>query len=237
MKQNKTIITGVDNNLVDLLPWWVNNVRKHHGKKVDITIADFGVTPAWNKWMKQNADRVLEYPQHKKCAWFYKPHTLIQAPYEYKRWVDIDCEVIADISDIFDYVDGTNIGLTDDPCRTREPGDSNTKWFATGVVAVKDIPRILKIWNRWCLPRQNGIKKHVGRGDQEILHKLLSTGNLHESVVELPMIYQWLRIQLAKGQDNPNKKIIHWTGPYGKSYIRSKISFDNASAEYKNNLN
>ena len=40
MKQNKTIITGVDNNLVDLLPWWVNNVRKHHGKKVIITNID-----------------------------------------------------------------------------------------------------------------------------------------------------------------------------------------------------
>ena len=55
------------------------------------------------------------------------------------------------------------------------------------------------------------------------MHTLLSTGTLHESVVELPMEYQWLRIQLVNGQDNPNKKIVHWTGPRGKEIIRQKI--------------
>ena len=125
--------------------------------------------------------------------------------------------------EIFDYVDGTNIALTDDPCRTREQGDPNTKWFATGVNVVKGVPKILKIWDRWCLPNQHGIKRHIGRGDQEILHTLLTNGTLHESVVEMPMDYQWLRIQLVRGQDNPNKKIVHWTGPHGKDIIRKKI--------------
>ena len=39
----------------------------------------------------------------------------------------------------------------------------------------------------------------------------------------MPMDYQWLRIQLARGEDNPNKKIIHWTGPVGKEHIRRQL--------------
>jgi len=218
---NKTFITGVDKNLQDLLPWWINNIRKHD-KETHITVADFGMDENWAAWAKKNVNCFLSYPPHKYCAWFYKPNTLMKAPYEYKCWIDIDCEVLTNITEIFDFVDGTNLALTDDPCRTREPGDPNPKWFATGVNVVKDNPKILKIWDRWTRPG-DGVKTCHFRGDQECLHKLLSTGNLHESVVEMPMEYQWLRIQLARGEDNPNKKIIHWTGPTGKEYIREQM--------------
>ena len=208
---NKTFITGVDRNMQDLLPWWIKNIRKHD-KETKITVANFGMDPKWAAWAKKHVDTFLEYPKHKKCAWFWKPHTLLAAPYEYKCWLDIDCEVLTDITDIFDYVDGTNIGLTDDPCRRKEiPGE---KWLATGVNVVKGKPNLLKLWHKWC---QNTNK----RGDQEVMHDLLKVDYQRQFIVELPMEYQWLRIQLARGQDNPNKKVIHWTGPVGKDHIRS----------------
>ena len=222
MSWDKTFVTGVDENFQDMLPWWIENIRRHD-KETHITVADFGMSPNWAEWTKKNVNCFLKYPKYHRSSWFYKPNTLIKAPYEYKCWIDIDCEVLDNITEIFDYVDGTNIALTDDPCRTREQGDPNTKWFATGVNVVKGVPKILKIWDRWCLPNQHGIKRHIGRGDQEILHTLLTNGTLHESVVEMPMDYQWLRIQLVRGQDNPNKKIVHWTGPHGKDIIRKKI--------------
>ena len=221
MSWDKTFITGVDKNLQDLLPWWIENIRRHD-KETHITVCDFGMTEDWSNWTKKNVNTFLKYPPHKHCAWYYKPHTLIKAPYEYKCWIDIDCEVLTNITDIFDYVDGTNIGFTNDPCRTREDGDPNPKWFATGVNVVKGNPKILKIWDRWTRP-SDGVGSCQFRGDQESMHTLLSTGTLHESVVELPMEYQWLRIQLVNGQDNPNKKIVHWTGPRGKEIIRNKI--------------
>lgn len=225
---NKTFITGVDRNFQDLLPWWINNIRKHD-TETHITVADFGMDKKWAEWTKKNVNTFLVYPSLSKpgkeiCSWFNKPNTLIKAPYEYKCWIDIDCEVLTNISEIFDFVDGTNIAFTNDPCRTREPDDPNTKWYATGVNVVKDVPSLLKVWDRWCLPQNYGIKGgRTCRGDQEVLHKLLTHCDWSKSIVEMPMEYQWLRIQLARGEDNPNKKIIHWTGPSGKAHIRSKM--------------
>jgi len=39
----------------------------------------------------------------------------------------------------------------------------------------------------------------------------------------LPNIFNWLRIQLIDNQDNPAKKIMHWTGRKGKLKIQEKI--------------
>ena len=45
----------------------------------------------------------------------------------------------------------------------------------------------------------------------------------HEDIQELPQDYQWLRLILARGNDSPTKRIIHWTGPQGKEYIRNTL--------------
>lgn len=212
-KKKQCFITGVDSNHQWMLPWWLENIWKHND--TDVVICDFGMDNGWSEWAEKRADHFIKYPKHHKCSWFHKPQTLIDAPYEYKCWIDVDCEVLADISDIFDYVDGTNMGITDDPCRRKEV--PNEKWHATGVVVVKDTPDILKIWTEWC---NNGWL----RGDQEVLHNLVHVQpHQLDNLVEMPMEYQWLRILVAKGQDNPNKKIMHWTGPTGKEIIKKKI--------------
>jgi len=210
---NKTFVTGVDKNLQDLLPWWVSNIRKHD-KETHITIADFGMSPEWREWAKKNCNSLLKYPKHPKCSWFWKPHTLIAAPYEYKCWIDIDCEVLTNISEIFNFVDGSNIAVTPDPCRRIEV--EGERWLATGVNVVKGTPEILKNWH-------NQSTNTTLRGDQEILHEILKDSSWRENIVEMPLEYQWLRILLARKQDHPNKKIIHWTGPYGKEYIRKNL--------------
>ena len=62
------------------------------------------------------------------------------------------------------------------------------------------------------------------RGDQEVLFQMIADDySYHEMIVEMPIEYQWLRIQLATGQDSPNKKIVHWTGPTGKAHIRENL--------------
>ena len=45
----------------------------------------------------------------------------------------------------------------------------------------------------------------------------------NNQIIKMPLEYQWLRISLANGYDSPNKKIIHWTGPDGKKYIRENL--------------
>ena len=43
-------------------------------------------------------------------------------------------------------------------------------------------------------------------------------------ITELPNIYNWLRLQVEHDdEDNPNKKIMHWTGEKGNDRIRGKM--------------
>ena len=209
---NKCFITGADAQLQDLLPWWIENIRRHD-KETHIVVADFGMSKQWHEWTTKNVNKVIKYPKHNKHSWFWKPHTMIVAPYEYKCWIDLDCEVLQNITDIFDYVDGSNMGLTADPCRRREA--DNRDWLATGVNVVKGQPNILKMWVENC-------KESWLRGDQEVLHDILKEKKYMQDIVVMPMEYQWLRILLAQGKDHANKKIVHWTGPVGKQIIREK---------------
>ena len=207
---NKSWVVGVDYNMEDLLPWWYENVKKW-APEPDITICDFGLTKPVKAWAKEHADTFLEYTIHERYAWFYKPRALLDAPYEYRCWVDIDCEVMAPIDDIFDYPTDDKIALTHDKVR----GDE--WWWATGVNVAKGSPKILRDWAY--------ITEHSNmRGDQEVLFQMIVDDySYHEMIVEMPIEYQWLRIQLVNGEDSPNKKIVHWTGPTGKAHIREKL--------------
>ena len=210
---NKTFIVGADQNYQGFLPWWVENVRKHD-KETHITIADFGLSKEARKWVNNNADHILEYPKTKRCSWFHKPQTLYDAPYTYKCWIDIDCEVTQNISEIFDFVEDEKIALTEDPCRRKEI--AGEEWLATGVIVLKDKPQILEHWTERC-------KETKWRGDQEVLHDILKKDEWRKLINVMPLNYQWLRLLLARGKDHPDKKIVHWTGPAGKEIILQKI--------------
>ena len=59
---------------------------------------------------------------------------------------------------------------------------------------------------------------------KSVLRKMIKEDpSYHDMIVLMPLEYQWLRIQLEHGQDSPNKKIMHWTGPSGKKHIREKL--------------
>ena len=207
---NKSWVVGVDYNMEDLLPWWYENIKKWAPEQ-DITICDFGLTKPAKVLAKEYADTFIEYTIHERLAWFYKPRALLDAPYEYRCWIDIDCEVMAPIDDIFDYPTDDKIALTHDVCRGEE------WWWATGVNVAKGSPKILKDWAY--------ITEHSNmRGDQEVLFQMIANDySYNEMIVLMPIEYQWLRIQLANGQDSPNKKIVHWTGPTGKAHIRENL--------------
>ena len=207
---NKSWVVGVDYNMEDLLPWWYQNIKKWAPEQ-DITICDFGLTKPAKAWAKEHADTFLEYTIHERYAWFYKPRALLDAPYEYRCWVDIDCEVMAPIDDIFDYPTDDKIALTHDVCR------GEVWWWATGVNVAKGSPKILKDWAY--------ITEHSNmRGDQEVLFQMIQDDySYHDMIVEMPIEYQWLRLQIANGTDSPNKKIVHWTGPTGKQHIRENL--------------
>ena len=204
---NKTIVTGADGKYQHYLPWWIHNVKKFF-PGINITICDFGMKYDWAYWAENVADEYIKYEKKHEISWFHKPQTLLDSKYEYKCWIDIDCEVVGDISDIFEYVK---------PDKLSTAPDNYHSWgckFQTGVFAVKDKPAILKEWAKACSEPKN-------RGDQEILWDIVK--NKQDLISLIPEEYNWLRIALARGNDISDKRIIHWTGPAGKRKIKELI--------------
>ena len=214
---NKSFLTGADHQLQDLLPWWVECVRTHN-PDIHITIADFGLTESAHEWAKSNVNTVIKYDRHPTNAWFYKPKAMIECPYEYTCWLDIDCEVLKPVEEIFDYPTDTQMALTQDVVRgnVNHPSEG-AYWWAVGVNVIKGKPQILEDWAR------NSIDSNL-RGDQEVLRAMIqANAEYNNMIIRMPIEYQWLRIMLANGYDSPNKKIIHWTGPMGKAHIREVL--------------
>lgn len=203
-----SFITGVDSNHEWMLEWWFNNIRKH--SDIPITICDFGMSDKMSNWAEMTASHFIKYPKHHKCAWFYKSQCLLDSPFEKTCWLDADCQVLTNIDDIFKYAHEGKLGLTRDVGRGKG-------WWATGVVVIKGKPVILQDWNN--ISRDSAL-----RGDQETLNYLLqSTSYSDRQIAEMPLEYQWLRLQLSRGQDSPDKKVIHWTGPSGKEHIKTLL--------------
>ncbi len=201
------IITGVDKNHEDMVIWWYENVKKHN-PDVKVGIWDFGMSMQMREVVK-GIDAWLSEPitHPSNIGWFNKTRAVIDTPSQSVAWLDVDCEVLTNIEEIFSLVPSNMIGLTRDWVRDN--------WWATGVIVVNDRPELLKHWNEMLL-------KTAIRGDQEMLFEIVGKEE-HDEIQELPQEYQWLRISLNKGVDSPTKKIIHWTGPKGKRFIREHL--------------
>ena len=213
---NKTFLTGADYNLQDLLPWWVGCVRKHN-PDIHITIADFGLTDSAKDWVKHNVNHVIVYERHPELAWFYKPQSMIDCPYEYTCWLDLDCEMLAPVPEIFDFPTEDQMALTQDVVRANPDHVKGVFWWAVGVNVVKGKPKILRDW-------AYHTKNTDQRGDQEVLHQMIELNpEYNNMIIKMPLAYQWLRIDLLNRYDSPDKKIIHWTGPVGKQHIRENL--------------
>ena len=204
---DKTIVTGTDRNLQHYLPWWMDNVKANY-PDINITICDFGMDKNWSEWAEKVSDEFIHYGKRSDISWFYKPQTLMDSTFKYKCWMDIDCQVVGDISNIFEFVE---------PGKIAAAPDNYHSWgckFQSGVFAVVDKPDILNLWAEACQEPKN-------RGDQEILWDLVKHRQTLISLI--PEKYNWPRLALAKGKDNDDKRIIHWTGHLGKKHIEQLI--------------
>ena len=207
VSRKSCFVTGVDKNQQWLLPWWLSNICRHNEQ--DIVICDFGMTEEWSKWAEERADAFIKFPVREQCAWFYKPLALWKTAYSKKCWIDLDCEVLGDISGIFDYTERDKITCAE---------DIHHSWgckYQTGVFAVENNSRILEVWAHRCINLTN-------RGDQEILWDTVK--DYPNTIARLPDEYNWLRLDVENQREyKVEPKIIHWTGDKGKKIIQEKI--------------
>lgn len=198
MRYSKLFITGCDSTTRWLLPWFTENFYRHN-PDAQLKVYDFDTFK----------------PDLK--GWFKKPAAMLDAALLSSNvcWLDTDCEVRADLDDIFTYLEPNKLAMVEDVPWSKRRGE---KWHNSGVVAFQSYPVIL---SEWAAATNNNPQV----GDQEILHSITREGMrklIH--ITDLPRDYNTLRLDLIDNSTPADIKVMHWTGAKGKEKIRSMMN-------------
>ena len=212
----KLFITGVSQNIEWLLPWWLKKFNANNVENIPLTMFDFGLSEVAKDWCHKKGIH-LQVPVTKCDGWFYKPTALREANGILKVWIDIDCEINGDISNLFNFIEEDKLS-----CGIDRYHSWGCKW-QTGVVGVKGDPEVLQNWEKKCIKPEG----KYDRGDQELLYDLV-TDDPSVMTDFIPEKYNWLRMAFFKhtkwqrmaGRDT---RIIHWTGEVGKKILTRAI--------------
>lgn len=211
-KYDKVILTGCDKKTEWMLPWFVENYKKHND--IPLIFANFGCSEEMQNYVFEQFHAILNFKNNELKGWFMKPLAMMTCPSIETVWIDTDCEVLGNISGIFKLIKNEKLLMAEDKPwikRRREV------WHNSGVVGFRNKPQILRAW-------LEQVKAGQTVGDQEVLHSMLNPITRMTYIEDLPTEYNWLRIHIDDGFDSPKKKIIHWTGRKGKEKIRSLMN-------------
>ena len=205
--QTTGVITGCDRKLEWILPWWYENFRKHSDARV--AFCDFGMSKEmlarcalWGKVIP------IDYgPDGKK--WWKKPFAVLASPFRHTVWLDVDCQVVGDISALLK--PGDNIGLVTDQPATKK---LSRPIYNSGVITVPHGLGLISDWARACYAWTH---QDWHYGDQDVLAVLIETGRW--DVDTLPPEYNSLRLC-----PSADPVISHYTGVLGTRHIREIIN-------------
>jgi len=209
MTLSRLFITGCDSSTEWMLPWFVDNFRKHMPNE-ELMIMDFGMETSAYAEIRKSV-------RTQDVGWFKKPKAMITASNFADQicWLDTDCEVRCDITDIFNYIEPNKLALgIDNPWSKRYM----EKWHNTGVVAFQDVPAIMYDW-------ASEVALYPKDGDQQVLHHMIKEGMkrlIH--ITDLPQQYNTLRLDIMDDNVPKDVKVMHWTGYKGKYKIKELMN-------------
>lgn len=226
---NSYVAVGCDSNQEWMIPWWYTNFKKHN-PSLSVIFGDFGMTVAMKSWCREHGKviNVGRLGHDNRCNWFRKPAFLasLSCIEEYVDasiiYMDNDCEVLGDVSDLFQYCKSVNeVALRNDVTTQFNSHIHNP--IQTGVMVFKVGNELIDNWADECY----GDRTH--RGDQELLDTILTRRlkdkDFTTKINIFPNIYNRLRLE-----GNPivdETVIMHWTGPIGKDTIKDIIKRGN----------
>lgn len=218
---DKSFITGCDENTEWQLPWFIRNYFTFN--ETHLFVCDFGMSEEMVEFVNGLELNVtlIEIKSEAK-GWFKKPLAMLHCgELSHKScWLDTDCEVLADITPIFEYTQPHKITMCEDRPWTRRRGELGT-WYNSGVVAFEGRPNILRVWGDECI-------KNPVIGDQETLYGMMNGDEIMKmSIIEpLPHKYNTLRLDYLDGIAVKDPHIIHHTGAKGNAYIKESMVYD-----------
>ncbi len=224
------VIIASDQTLEWILPWWLENYRKHNSHPV--AFIDLGLSFEKKDWCKKHGEfiplRVVDFAEEtdpetakqweeefgrhfwgSRDAWFKKPLACLKSPFERTVWIDIDCEVRAPITPLFQYADSPS-GFA----MAKEQVDPSKAFqiYNSGIIVFRQNHPLLKEWADLCLTRSGQF-----RGDQEAFSHMIAERKI--GIDEVPPLYNWSRCR----EDRDDVAIQHWHGHHGKYVIRTLI--------------
>ena len=209
---DEAFVTGCDEKHEWMLEWFFKNYKKHM-KDVPLVFANFGLTPDGLKIVRENVHAVMNLKTFDEEGWFKKPMSMIKSPSKKTVWIDLDCEIRDDISNLFDMLEPDMLNMVEDKPWTKR---GQELWHNSGVVGFIGKPPILYQWAK-------AIRENPIQGDQEVLHFLLNPITKIKYINDIPNEYNVLRLQTELDGYDGNIKVMHWTGAKGKDKIRTML--------------
>ena len=208
----QAFITGCDENHEWMIPWFLDNYRKYNN--LPILFSNFG-NVSQSLIDLFDGEVPITINNNNTLNWFLKPQVLLNSPVQETCWIDTDCEVRDNIEDIFSYIEDNRLAMVEDlPWSVRR----ESKWHNSGVVAIRNKPKILSDWARACI-------LNPVQGDQEVLYLLMNNDlDTRVYITDVPNSYNVLRLQVIDKTCPPVIKILHHTGTKGKDDIRKQIA-------------
>ncbi len=209
---DEAFLTGCDANHEWMLEWFFKNYQKHI-KNSPIVFSDFGLTEAGLKTVRKYVDAVMDLTKSSEKGWFKKPLSMLSCPSKKTVWIDMDCEIREDISNIFKLLVPNKLSMVEDKPWTKRRQEL---WHNSGIVGFIDKPVILAQW-----AQQVKAKPEVG--DQEVLHSMLNPITKIGVINDLPNEYNVMRLQTELDSYVGPIKVMHWTGAKGKEKIKRML--------------
>ncbi len=218
------VLVASDAKLEWLLPWWWENYSRDN--ILPVAFVDFGMSNEKKTWCKERGLLIaVEAPPLKEVdevtmrewalsygesyfevrkAWFKKPAACLASPFQETIWLDLDCEVLRDISALFSFLSqGKEVGAV-----LERIEDGGEILYNGGVIVFRKGSVVLEEW-----AELSSLDSDLYWGDDRILSKVIKQhGNIFSVV---PDHYNW---RLSCGIPS-FATIIHWNGEWGKVCI------------------
>jgi len=221
---DKGVVIGVDANQEWMIPWWVENYRRHNNYPV--LVADFGLTDDGIELCRQLNLGVSATVSLEGHGWFKKPLGCLQTIFKKTVWMDTDVEVRKDIGPLFDYSENNMFGITYDRGTPQQYKDA-MPWDATiynsGCISYRHNDPLIQKWAMITVMTHE-LKPQPGKlfcvcGDQETLAMAIRRYAKHR-IHRIPK--EDFALRLSSDPDDCIAK--HWTGPTGKKVIKQQMA-------------
>ncbi len=245
LQEQSGVLIAADAAQEWMIPWWWRQYSREN--RFPVTLVDFGLSSEMKTWCEEHFTvRSLpplpwvttpEYTnpqkrkmwetvygstswQEKRVQWHKKPFAMLQTPYQYTLWLDVDCEVVGPLDPLFIQIQSSsNVWMAQESLLSQAqdalhgqilPGEV---MYNSGVVGFLKESKEILTWAEHTLHSHGEFLS-----DQNLFSRLAFTQGW--KVEELDPIYNW---RDWCDEDVRSAKIIHWFGQKGKVFISQKI--------------